>query len=81
MERYISIKEKREYSKEFQNALNDVKNTQAGTAETLGRNTAINPEVIYNWANKYNINLTLNAYKYMKDLINFSKAVLNDKKI
>jgi len=82
MKRYEDkLKEARKYSPEFKKALADVRNTQAGAAETFGRKTAINPEVVYNWANKHGINLVLDGYKYMKNLKNFAMRVLNDEKI
>lgn len=73
-----SIKETR-YSPEFKRALNDVNNTLASAAETLGRRAAMNPEVIYDWAIKHGVDLVQKGYIFAKDPNKLLTLVMYDK--
>lgn len=56
-----------------------VKDNQMGTAESLGRFFKMNPEAIYDWSKKHNVNLLMNAHKWMGNYNgDFVDAVLED---
>ncbi len=72
------------YSEEFQRKVdaNGKKgnfDNQISAAESLGNRFAMNPEAIWKWANKYNVNLTLSGYKIIKAGRGFVDAVVSGK--
>lgn len=73
------LKEADRYSPEFKNLLKDIKNTQVHAAETIGNRHAMNPEAIYNWAVKYNVDLLHSGYILSNpSKFDLMSAVLND---
>jgi hypothetical protein len=78
MENEEKIEEGKRYSSEFQSLLNSL-DTQASTAETLGRRYAMNPEAIYNWAKDNKVDLVMSGHiLYDPSKADLTRAVLNN---